>query len=379
MVRFHMMMPRSLQHGGLTATALPLAFSEGRSLMYLALRDRDAESVELYASRRKSPLTVAELETLLSCAPVKDGEVTSGSPSFSSTLVESGGEAHVRLIADTVLRFEKRLITPDASEDVRGGFLGKLRAIKPLLPKDMGAVIPEKIIYVGDFVVGHTQKYVANFKPLRVSSMGDAFGTVSPEIAMRVLLTLHAYIGACHAAGLIIGEVNPQNFGFSNSGFVAIDTLAYSVPGFECRTMFKQTVDPLVLEDPALSKAWRRIRPYSPDSDWFSFACIVCELLTGHGPWAGIHKDEFECPELGQQLVRASRGLSIFDPSIEASWGEGKRNPKLLGTQLYNHLYEVFNRQKRGPFPASLLCGLRFKSCQKCRQACAISSHHVGS
>ncbi len=289
------------------------------------------------------------------------------SPCFDARLVKNGGEAWVRLNGDTVLRFERKLITTNASWFVRRRFLKKMKVMRKLLPSK--ALAPKLPIHLADsgYVVGHTMEYVENLRSFK----DDARNWTASQ-ATDVLLELHAFITECHRRKVLMGEVNPSNVGFGPAGFVAIDTLAYDIPGYPCETLCDKTVDPRLLAQ-RLSlrdsdrRAWLRRKNYSKDSDWFGFACVELDVLVGRMPWDGTHYEALKKPELDRLRVRALSGVSIFDRNVNVK-GSGLRRPlEPLSEPLYNHLYEVFKGGRRGIFPEELLRGTRWTRCSACQ------------
>lgn len=309
------------------------------------------------------PLTRADLAQLL-----QDEEMgAQPSPSFDARLVKNGGEAWVRLNGDTVLRFERKLIASKSSWFTRRRFLKKVKVMKTLLPSK--AIAPKLPIYLEDsgYVVGHTMEYVENLR-----SFKDDAKTWTAEQATAALLELHAFMTECHQRKVLMGEVNTSNVGFGPSGFVAIDTLAYDVPGYPCETICEKTVDPkLLVQTLSLRdndrRAWLRRSNYSKDSDWFGFACVVLEVLIGRMPWDGAHFEALKKPELDRLRVRALSGVSIFDRNINVKGSSLRRPLEALSEPLYNHLYEVFKGDRRGVFPAELLREASWIRCSACQ------------
>jgi serine/threonine protein kinase len=309
------------------------------------------------------PLTVTSLVEMLE----RDDGVNRepGSPSFDPQLVESGGEAWVRLHNSTVLRFERKLLSGERAPERQARFLAKMQLIQKVLPA--GAVPPLLPLFLKDDagVIGHTLEYVEKFQ-----SFEAAAPTWNATDATNALRWLHKFIAECHERGIVLGEVNPSNFGFGTNGFAAIDTMSFGLSDFPCVTAYRSTVDPIVLrQDEEISdsspEAMVRDLPYSVESDWYGFACIVLEVLLGVGPWGGRHRLAGQTPTLRRERIRALRGLSIFDPKVTVVEDDLRRRPEALSEPLYNHLYGIFNRGERGVFPSSLL-KMRWTRCSSC-------------
>lgn len=347
--------------------------------MYLSLQPKGEDgSGVILASAGGPPLTRSGLQEML--FPRGDGALGSnpGSPSFDPRLVESGGEAAVRLFRETVLRFEFKLLEPGVTEEERRLFLKK-HSLAQQLRSVKGAVVPKQIILLEGsppLVIGHTADFVEGFDPFMLNEPGDAALRWSAQKATHALIQLHDYISACHQLRITLGEVNPQNFGLDQAGELrAIDLLAYGYVGHECRTTFAKTVDPKLLDSGDKAKGWERIRKYSTDSDWFGFTVVAFETLLGVGPWGGAHRDQMKSPLLGQQRVRALRGLSILNEEINVNPESLRRRPISLGGELLEYFQSVFHRGVRGKFPRNLLTSLTWNTCSKCGEDYAALSH----
>lgn len=291
-----------------------------------------------------------------------------GSPSFDPRLIENGGEAAVRLIGAVALRFEHRFLSGKPPQNVQDEYIKRIKAIGPMLPSE--AIRPLLPLVVDDQVVGHTMEFAEDFVPFKA-----LFSCWSVQDALNGLTALHQFIEQCHARGLIVGEINPQNFGYSTRGFTVIDTLGFGLGALACTSVFRPTVDPLLLPqdltlldpDPA---AWRLSKPQSTLSDWFGFTCVVCEALLGIGPWSGVHMLAHQKVGLRRLRVRALGALSILHPDVTLDREALLRSPECLPEDLYEFLYLAFNKKERRIFPAELLDPAHWRSCPKCRSSC---------
>jgi hypothetical protein len=311
------------------------------------------------------PLTRALLVELLRRGDTDKKDA--GSPSFDRELIAGRGEAWLRLYGgNTVLRFEKSLLAPKVSKQTQETFLSKLSQLPGKLPRQ--AIKPELPVYLDGSpdVVGHTLRYVRGLQ---------TFEALAPqwsgEQATEALLALHAFIEECHSSEIIVGEVNPTNFGMVGGTFVAFDTLAYGIRGLPCVTVSRDTVDPKVLiPDETISdfsvRAIRRHKPYSVESDWYSFSSLVLMLLVGCAPYSGSHVDRMKQVQLRRDRVLALRGISVFDVRVSIDEDSLIRLPEMLSAPLYNHLYAVFNEGHRGTFPKALLSNLTWTTCSAC-------------
>ncbi len=294
-----------------------------------------------------------------------EGGVTGvGSPSFDQSFMPSGGEAVLRKIRNVVLRFERSLLDSTVESGIEEKYLQRISAASLRLPQR--AALPRLPLYLHGTsnLVGCTMDLLSEWQSFAEHSHSwDAAKTT------RALIELHAFISQCHEAKVVIGELSPHNFGFSGDSLWAIDVVAYQYPGLPCTTVYPGTVDPeLLLQDEAVRDsdphAYQLQKPYTPESDWYGFCCLVLQSLTGLSPWAGAHRLSDDAPELSLRRVRALRGLSVLDPSIRV--GASLRPPESLREELYEYLYGVFTHGNRGSFPLALLRSIRWVRCPAC-------------
>jgi hypothetical protein len=310
------------------------------------------------------PLTRQALLDMLNRQFVSESDP--GSESFGK-LIACGGQAFVRSWSTTALRFEKDFLESDASSSRHSRYERKLTLAQHILPE--GALKPGLPLYVQDdpLVIGHTMPYIDGLR-----SFEDSASTWSAAEATQALLTLHRFIQRAHENKVLLGEVNWTNVGFDRTGsFVAFDSLNYDLPGFPCETVCRRTVDPtLLLQDDGILEtdpsAWTRERPYSVNSDWFGFRCIVTKVFTGYWPWDGVDNRAISCVELRRQRVRSLRNLSIFSPKIRLATQGLYRVPESLAEPLYDDLFKSFHEGHRGVFPDTLLTDARWTRCSAC-------------
>jgi len=293
-------------------------------------------------------------------------------PPFCPEPVGEGTEALLARSDAIVFRFEKDLIFGEVEPQVRQRYLERVGKF----PKDLPAQIlsPGKPVVVGlqgkDFAVGHSQKYIEGAVELthflnvywrRQHQIGNAQLT-------RVLLSLLDGLHALHAAGCLRGEINPSNFGVAGETVYFWDALGMDFPGFPCRTVYPDCVDPHQLKkDLRLLKhqpeAWELQSPYTRETDLYGFVVLLFIAFTGTGPWSGKHKQAKERAELRGQRVRALLGIPVTSPDVVPDW---IFPPEVMGERLLNYVHQVLQHGYRGPFPRAMLAELKWLVCPHC-------------
>lgn len=293
-------------------------------------------------------------------------------PPFCREPVGEGTEALLARYGGSVFRFEKDLISGEVEPQVRQRYLERVGKFPKALPAQV--LSPGKPIVVSlngkEFAVGHSQKYVEDaveltvfldFKWRRLHEIGNARLT-------RVLLSLLDGLHALHAAGCLRGEINPSNFGVLGETVYFWDALGMDFPGFPCRTVYPDCVDPHQLKkDLRLLKhqpeAWELQAPYTRETDLYGFVVLLFTAFTGAGPWTGKHKQAKEKAELRGQRVRALLGIPVTSPDVVPDWIVP---PEVMGERLLNHIHQVLQHGYRGPFPRALLSDLEWQVCSHC-------------
>ncbi|HKA88370.1 MAG TPA: hypothetical protein VKE22_11935, partial [Haliangiales bacterium] len=204
-------------------------------------------------------------------------------------------------------------------------------------------------------IVGYTMPLVAPAEPLAALA-------APPARANAVLRDLLATLAALHARGVVVGDLNDFNVLVDAAGaarLIDADSFAYGRWG--CPTFTERFVDPLVCDPGALVP----VRAHGPGSDAYAFAVMALQALLGVGPYGGV------APGV-PAAARPLRRLTIFDARVR--YPRGARPLEALPDELLHHMYGVFVRDRRGPFPDRLLA-LDWRTCPGCgldhaRRAC---------
>ena len=293
--------------------------------------------------------------------------------------IGKGGEADVYSVRGKALKVWKTPEHPDleglpteqaAARRRIGEYQSKLPAFPTSLPARV--TVPRMLATDDDGrIAGYTMELLRDAEPL--ARFADrAVRSRSPGWPVRnVLLDLHATVSGLHARGVVIGDFNDLNVLVVGEAAHLIDADSFQFDRFACRVFTSRFVDPLLCEAdgnrPVLS------RPYTEDSDWYAFAALAMQTLLYVGPYGGVHRPAMGRPATAE--ARPLKRITVFDPAV--------RYPKpaipyqALPNDLLHYFEETFARNRRGPFPRSLLEDLAWVACPSCgiehgRDACPV-------
>ncbi|MFO0678559.1 MAG: hypothetical protein U0169_18635 [Polyangiaceae bacterium] len=220
---------------------------------------------------------------------------------------------------------------------------------------------------------------VAGFVMRRVRSGFDASRLRNPAFrdprtgmagVVAWLRHAEATLGALHARGVVVGDVNDGNVlvcPSSTSAFIDADSMQFG--RFACPVAHERFVDPRLygtrFEDgPA----------FDPSTDSFAFAVLAFLSLFGVHPYGGIH------PKFPTFLRRAEARKSVLGPDVVVP--AGATPFAIVPDDVLDHFARVFDGDHRGPLPRSLhdarfvrcTCGLEHarRACPRCVRGVAV-------
>ena len=257
-----------------------------------------------------------------------------GQPEVSlgkSQFVAEGGEGKVFVRGDTGYK-----VYHDAAKAIP---IGKIQALAAIAHHDV--IKPVDALFTGKRAkhVGHTFRFVKDTWTL-CQLFPRAFREregLEHEATIKLMRKIQEGVQAVHKAGVLIVDLNEMNFlvshDFSAPYFIDVDS--YQTAQYPATAIMPSVRDPLV-----------HGVDFTEDSDWFSFAVVSFQMLTGIHPYKGKH------PSVKGMEDRMKAGISVFDPQV--------RIPKVaygldVVPDVYKDWYEaLFVDRKRFPPPADL-------------------------
>jgi hypothetical protein len=273
--------------------------------------------------------------------------------------IGSGGEARVFRHKDLAIKiFELDLARTKAKAE-------KLRAFPAGLP----ASVVQPLELVRDragAVVGYAMRRIDGAQPLfRYAQRSWREGVASNAEVLGLFRALAQTIGALHARGVVVGDLNDGNvLCDATPWLIDVDSMQFGT--FPCTVAHERFLDPRLYgrdleKDPALST----------ESDWYAFAVALFSSLLYVHPYGGV------APGLPTMLRRAEARHSLLRPDVTLP--RAAVTPKILGDPLRDWFEAVFEKDARTAPPAGVLdsswtrcaCGLEHArlSCPACSRA----------
>lgn len=285
-------------------------------------------------------------------------------------LIGKGGEADVYDLGNgQVVKLFKRAGDPDYVGNVtaqRGAELRiaehqkKLPAFPKGLPQQVIAPV-ELALDKGGAVAGYTMRFLSGMEVLL--RYGDRRyreqGGIDSDRTITTFCNLHAIVNAVHDQGIVIGDFNDLNVlvdGHDQVYLVDADSMQFG--GFPCRTFTARFVDPLRCGDDELVL----MKGHNPESDWYAYATMLFQSLLYAGPYGGVHR-----PKGGKRLqhdTRVLRRITVFHPDVV--YPKPAEHFGVLPDDLLQYFHHLYEEDKRGVFPLSLIQGLRWTNCSNC-------------
>lgn len=113
-------------------------------------------------------------------------------------------------------------------------------------------------------------------------------GVYTWKMSIMIAKQLAYVVGKLHECGIVVGDFNPQNFLLDQKGLVSfVDIDSYTItPLYKTLVAFPGFVAPELQ-----GKPWSSMREscqFTKESDDFSLACVIFQLLTGKHPFNAI-------------------------------------------------------------------------------------------
>ena len=300
-----------------------------------------------------------------------------------SLILGSGGEAEVYDIGqDRALKLFKQPDHPDIKGIAAEEQAARLRlAEKESKLACFPAHLPQTVISPEDLVfdehgrlAGYTMKLLRHASLLlRYGDKSFREGRIGMKECVEMLLQLHSTVSGVHRQQVVIGDFNDLNVMVEKSEAFLIDADSFQFGPYRCSVFTERFVDPLLC-DPALNYLLLT-KDYSEQSDWYAYAVMVFRSLLYVEPYGGVYK-----PQHGVQAasLRPLKRITVFHPDVR--YPKPAKPLKTLSDDLLQFFEDTFVRDRREPFPVSLLNPEEWSVCAKCglehaRRFCPLCSH----
>jgi hypothetical protein len=152
-------------------------------------------------------------------------------------------------------------------------------------------------------VIGYTTKFVQDayvLCQLFPRSFRDREG-LTHQHTLSLAEKMRDGIGVAHKAGIILVDPNEMNFlvGRKFKTLTFIDTDSYQTKSYPATAIMAS------IRDPHMTGL-----AFNEGTDWYSFACVAFQLLTGIHPYKGKH------PTIKGFQNRMKANVSVFNPAV---------------------------------------------------------------
>ncbi len=289
-----------------------------------------------------------------------------------SQSVGKGGEADVYNIGSgKALKVFKQPDHPDyqnspaqqqAARDRLQEHQIKLRQFPKNLPDRV--VKPEELATdsQGKTVLGYTMALLTGTQVLM--KYGDrAFrqSGVPAQTVVKIFQDLHSSVAQIHQAGAVIGDFNDLNILVRGTEAYLIDADSFQYGGFFCQVFTARFADPLLCDAKA-SKLFLE-KPHTSYSDWYAFNVLLMQSLLFVDPYGGVYRPKSSSNRIPHD-ARPLQRITVFHPEVK--YPKPAIPYKVLPDDLLDYFHQVFEKDRRGEFPRSLLDRLYWKQCQHC-------------
>ncbi len=192
--------------------------------------------------------------------------------------------------------------------------------------------------------VGFTMDWIRDAVPLArlfPTAYQSAHG-ITPETIIALVRAMAEAAAAVHAAGCVMVDGNEFNYLVDPATYrvpYLIDVNAYQTPTYPGSAILPAIRDPLA-------------RSFSPESDWYAFAVVICQLFVGIHPFKGRHPAYTKALVGPEVLVRRmADGVSIFNPEVTVP--PATRDFGTIPSGYRDWLVDLFERGKRYPPPTA--------------------------
>lgn len=243
-----------------------------------------------------------------------------------------------------------------------------------------GVIAPKSLVYIpnqttnqNDFA-GFLMDRVVGGHPLEryLDLKWRKHNKINNAKVMEIFLDLHRVVALLHSssnnvavqpskAGVVVGDFSPFNILVSGSQTYFVDVDAMQYGQYRCLMFTEGFADPKTCEERQGSLI--PVRPFSIETDWYSFAVMLFTALLGYSPYDGVYQPE-DLSRMVPENLRPLKALTVFRKDVRKP--SGFPPPHTLPQTLFSYFLGVFERGEREVFPVELLKGVVWSRCARC-------------
>lgn len=186
---------------------------------------------------------------------------------------------------------------------------------------------------------------------------------IEPNDVVEICKDLHATVTQVHRSGVVIGDFNDLNVlvppGKKEAFLIDADSFQFNA--FLCQVFTTRFLDP-TLVDPAATTLVPSL-PHNADSDWYAFCVMLMQCLLYVEPYGGLYRPKDTTQRMAHHL-RPLHRITVFH--AEVRYPKPALPLETLPDDLLQFFQQVFEKNRREPFPRALLDNLRWTGCLAC-------------
>jgi hypothetical protein len=289
-----------------------------------------------------------------------------------SKAVGKGGEADVFDIGNSrVLKLFKTPDHPDLNgipleQKAAKARLQEHQSKLPSFPNNLPSniITPENLAYdnKGKKIVGYSMPMIDNASVLYSFSQRKFRQSISNNDIIKIFANLLSSVSSLHSKGVVIGDFNDLNVLIKGFNPYIIDTDSFQFGNFMTRTFTQDFTDPLNANPNGNSI--ELYTPYTPMSDWYSFATLLFQSLLFIKPYGGAYKPKDKSKRVTHPKRPLER-ITVFNDDVKYPVKQALHYSH-LSPEILDYFYKIFHDDLREPFNQSLLDNISWKECGKC-------------
>ncbi len=240
-----------------------------------------------------------------------------------NNFLASGGEGDVYKIHNKIYKIYQQKPTFNLE--------GKIKELSVL--RNPNILKPEIPLYINNDAVGFTMKYATGTEalPKMFTNSYRTRNNIDNKISIELIKDFLKLVQSAHDQNVLIVDMNEFNFLVSKKTYTSI--YAIDVDSWLTKSFPATAIMPTIQDF--------HTKGFSDLSDWYSFAIIAFQIITGIHPFKGKYTQE---PRM-KVLDRMKKSLSVFNHSVNIP--KSARSLDLIPSDLRVWMEDLFENNKR--------------------------------
>ena len=227
------------------------------------------------------------------------------------------------------------------------------------------SALPEDIIMCNGRCCGYIMKLLEECTSLGKFQVKATRNGMDTKKFIDIACNLAELIQDLHSEGIVIGDFHPDQFMEKNEEVYVCDTDTWGISNtsntFEADRVGQEPyIDPLARD---FKKENLFVTRYSQDTDYFSLAVVIFEMITGKYPFIGRYK---LVPDYNQSLKALNHISIIGNHDFENIPNFSIENVAWMSTELQKDFLKIFEGTERfNILPSLKVAKEKLKKCNK--------------